>query len=136
MGMAQGGTPLSDFFEIVERFTPTEDLVTYTFQHTGVGRYIFCEEPVLTVQKSIDETYPTNSLYSGGGVIYESASGTFATRAETSLAKRSSSTYPVDYWGSRFTLNGDYVTIGTASSDSNLVSFYQGKTYVILKMKI
>lgn len=136
MGMAQGGTPLSDFFEIVECFTPTEDLITYTFQHTGVGRYIFCEEPVLTAQKSIDESYPTNALFSGAGVIYESGSGTLIARAETSLTKRASQNYPVDYWGSRFILNGDYVTIGTASSNSSLVSFMQGKTYVILKMKI
>ena len=121
----------NDDFEVIERFSFEEDTSEYTFTHTGAGRYIFCEDPILTLQKAIDEHRPTHSLFSGSFVIYRTGSGTML-RQEVSLVYATSG---VDFWGSGATLNGDYATIKIANSNSN-IKFRAGVNYQILKMKI
>lgn len=131
--MASGG---DKFFEIIDRFTPDENLNEYTFTHSGTGRYIFCEEPILTFDEAKAKNSPTKTLLSGEVLLYETANHTLSILRGMSLTYSTTSNGIVDYWGSRGTLNGSELTIGIAQSNPNFISFRAGHTYVILKMKI
>ena len=133
--MSQMAGSKDSFFEVIERFTPTENIVDYTFKHHGVGVYVFCEDPVLTVGKGIEENRPIHSLIEGNFVIYENANKALLMRVGTSLTFATSGGGYCDFWGTGASINNDEVTFRVAQADSNIVTFYAGHTYVILMLK-
>lgn len=125
-GYGQGG---SSYFEVIDRFSFAEDTFEYTFTHSGAGLYVFCEEPVLTLQKAIENNRRNYSLFSACFYIY----GTASARAGTSLVYKSN-THSVDYWGTGVSISGNNATIKIKSNTSANIKFEAGINYMILKM--
>lgn len=119
-------------FEVVDRFSYDEDTTNHTFTHTGVGFYVVTEEPVLTLQKAIEENRPNNSLFATSFCIYQTGSNP-EVRANSSLVYLR--TGKIDYWGIGISLNGDVAQIRIANTNTS-IRFKAGITYVVLKWKI
>lgn len=125
------------FFDVIEEFTPSENLQRYEFEHTGVGFYVFCENPVLTKSKYVqDSDYSNNSLIQGNFVISENSSHVLSCTAGRSLTVTGNASNPYyDVWGGYAVMSGDHITIGAAASNASIGNFLAGHTYVILKLE-
>jgi hypothetical protein len=135
--MAQMASGADKFFEVVERFSPTEKTQEHTFTHHGAGFYIFCEDPVPTEEKFVtDASYDNTTLMQGNFVIYENSAGVVSgAKAGTStIWTRKNSPY-VDYWGTYCAISGNEVTFRAAGSNTYVGNFLAGHTYVVLKLK-
>lgn len=118
-------------FEVIDRFTFSEDTLEYTFTHSGAGLYVFCEEPVLTLQKAIENNRRNYSLFSACFSIY----GTTSARTGPSLVYKSNN-HTVGYWGTGLSISENNATIKIASSTSTNIKFEAGVNYMIFKMVI
>lgn len=134
MSMASGA---DKFFEVVERFSPTEKTQEYTFTHHGAGFYLFCEDPVPTEEKFVTDTsYDNYTLMQGNFIIYENSAGVVSSvRAGVSTIWTSKNSPYIDFWGTYCVMSGDEVTFRTSSSNAGVGNFLAGHTYVVLKLK-
>ena len=119
---------LSGFFEVVHRFTPTEDEARHTMPNFGIGSYIFCEDPILTTEKAVAEQYPNYSLVAGQFIMYNNTTGYYRG---ISLVTKTGGVY--DYWGTYADASADSITFGTSSSNSAIGQFRAGHNYVVFK---
>ena len=122
---------LDGIFEVVHRFTPTEDESRHTMPNFGHGMYLVCEDPILTYKRAAEENYLNNSLVMSEFVVYGSQ---LLIRQGMSIVTTSSATTKYDYWGAYAVKNDDNtITIGTASSNANAGPYLAGHNYIVLK---
>lgn len=123
---------LDGFFEVVHRFTPTENENRHTMPNFGCGMYLVCEDPILTFEKSAQSSdYQNYSLIMSEFVVYGSNQ---LVRTGLSIVTTSSTTTKFDYWGAYAVKNDDNtITIGTASSNANVGPYLAGHNYIVLK---
>lgn len=119
---------LDGIFEVVHRFTPTENESRHTMPNFGPGFYVFLEDPILTRDRYINDNYSTNSLVMGGGMIYNNTTGSRA-RAHITLTMIANG---YDSWGSYFTCDENSITIGIAASNQAF-SFLKDHNYIVMK---
>ena len=124
---------ITNLLQVVYRFTPESTTGRFIIPNFGYGFYCFCEEPALTSDKALEESYPNYALQCGSFVVYYGSNGAMGiTRGSTSVI-RSSGT--IDAWGSYASLvnNNENIEIGGSASNNNIAQFIQGHTYVVLK---
>jgi len=119
---------LDGFFEVVHRFTPTEDEARHTMPNYGPGLYIFCEDPILTVSKANNDGYPNNSLVAGVFSIYSTIT---APKPGSSLTALTNGKY--DFWGTYATATETTITFGTSSSNAGIGFFLSNHNYIVFK---
>lgn len=120
---------LEDFFEVVHRFTPTEQEARHTMPNYGPGIYLFCEDPILTVTKANNEQYGNNALVAGVFTIYSTIN---VPKVGSSLTALTNGKY--DFWGTYASATDESITFGTSSSNSNIGHFLVGHNYIVFKL--
>lgn len=127
---------LNGFFEVVHRFTPTENESRHTMPNFGAGIYIVCEDPILTLSKYKNEfsQYGNYPLVAVPFTVRKNTNGTYYVHQCVSLVLTGNNNAFYDYWGSHIRINDNSsLTFGTADSNGGVGNFMANHNYVVFK---